>query len=103
MGAPKGTQLGQRSSRGPDRHPALVGRGHRFRILRTENAVRNYLWRAGGGARLVNRDGALHGNYFSRRGVEWGIGGEPQRSAGAWLKNCCAWNAMPGTRATSVR
>src|SRR5882762_7020672 len=70
MGAPEGANSGQRHSRSTDRDAAMVGRRLRIWILRTQDAVRNDLRRIGGGDRIADLDGAVHGNYFPGRRVE---------------------------------
>src|SRR5713226_1883587 len=103
MGAAEATKSDQRSAGRADRDAALVGGGPRVWILCAQDAVWNYLRRAGGGDRIVDLDGALHGDYFFGRSVECGAGREPQRCAGEWMSEPCAWSAMPDIRATSVR
>src|SRR5260370_10012117 len=103
MGAAEATESDQRSAWRADCHAAVVGGGSRFRILRAENAVRTDLWRTGGGDRFAHLDGTIHGDYFSRRGVECGSGGEPQRSARGWLRNSCTRKATPAIRETNAR
>src|SRR6267378_2766648 len=81
----------------------LVGGGPGVWILCAQDAVWNHLRRTGSGHRLADLDGAFHGDYFFGRGVECGAGREPQRRAGQWVSEPCAWSATPGTRATSAR
>ena len=81
MGAAEGTNPGQRHSRSTDRDAAMVGRRLRIWILRAQDAVWNDLWRIGGGDRIADLDGAVHGNYFPGRRVECRTGGKPERRA----------------------
>src|SRR6267154_5546057 len=87
MGAAEGTNSGQRHSRSTDRDAAMVGRRLRIWILRAQDALWNDLWRIGGGDRIADLDGAVHGNYFLGRSVECRTGRKPQGRASYRVTN----------------
>src|ERR1700730_7486227 len=103
MGAAEATQPGRRTAGSADRDAFVVGGGLGVRILRAQDALRNPLRRTGGRDWLAHLDGAVHGDYFLGRGVECRAGGQPESRASQCLSEPCAWNAIPDTRAASVR
>src|SRR5260221_6846011 len=102
MGAAAATQSHKRSARSDDCDAAVVGGGPGVRILCAQDALWNYLRRSGGGDRLADLDGAVHGDYFLWRGVECRAGSQPESRASPCLSEACAWDAIPDIRAASV-
>ena len=87
MGAAEGANPGQRHPRSNDRDAAVVGRRPGIWILRAQDALWNDLWRIGGGDRIANLDGVVHGNYFPGRCVECRTRGKPQGRASYRVTN----------------
>src|SRR5260370_38605513 len=101
MGAAAETKSTKRSARRDDCDAAVVGGGPGVRILCAQDALWNYLRRSGGGDRLADLDGAVHGDYFLGRGGECRAGSQPEGRASRCLSRPCAWNAIPDIRAAS--
>src|SRR6266404_1389203 len=102
MGTATATYSAKRSAWSTNRDAAVVGGGPGIWILCAKSAVWDHLRWTGRGDRVDDLDGALHGDYFPRRGLERGTRRKPQKRASNGMNYLCAWNAIPDTKATSV-
>src|SRR5258708_36953523 len=101
-GAAPGGQLAQRRARCDGRDAPVVAGGRAVWHLRAPRTLQCGLWRTGGCYWLDHLVAAFRSDYFPRRRLERGAGGESQRGSGPWMNRLSVWSATPDIRRTSV-
>src|SRR5260370_36275826 len=101
-GAAPGGPLAQPLARCDGRDAPVVAGGRAVWHLRATRTLQCGLWRTGGCHWLDHLVAAFRSDYFPRRRLERGAGGESQRGSGPCMNRLSVWSATPDIRRTSV-